>query len=120
MGLSRLDTGFLSANVIGKWGQYIGVKCIRYNQQYYILEGDRADGYRILNVSDEIVKKAIKEKNEEDVMNFIEEKAAETFYHRDGERYINYNSELFPPLVDKTLYEEIRKQYPSYSIMRVY
>jgi hypothetical protein len=117
MGLSRLDTGFLTTHVIGKWGQYAGVKCIKYNKKYYILEGDRADGYRILNVSDKILLKALEEKDEIDVINFIEKMAATTFYHQEGHGYITYDSDLFPPLLDKKLYEEICKQYPGFSMM---
>ncbi len=117
MGLYRLDTGFLSTHVIGKWGQYCGVKCIIYNKKYYILEGDRADGYRILNVSDQVLKEAAGEKSERDMMNFIEELAACTFYHKEGKGYIIYESKLFPPLLDKALYEEICRQYPDYTFM---
>lgn len=117
MGISRLDTGFLSTHVIGKWGQYLGVKCIKYKEKYYIFEGDRADGYRILNVSDKVLKKAVLEKNEADIMHFIEETAVMTFYDIDGERCIAYNSDLFPALLDKLLYEEICMQYPDYTFM---
>ncbi|HOM03732.1 MAG TPA: hypothetical protein PLH43_13060 [Acetivibrio sp.] len=64
-----------------------------------------------------MLQKAPKEKSEKDMINFIEELAACTFYDQDGKGYITYKSPLFPALLDKKLYEEICRQYPDYTFM---
>lgn len=112
MSLHRLENGFLSTHVVGKWGQYRGVKCMKCDGAYYVLEGDRADGYRLLAVSDEVLQDAGKEPTEAGIKYMIEEYAAATFYYWDGEGYVRYDSDKFPTIRDDDIYDNLMRQMP--------
>lgn len=110
--MRRIADGFLSVNVLGKWGTYCGVRSILVEDRYYILEGCLADGYMLLSVPDALINEAAGEVCEAAVLEYIESRVCTMIYKEDGTGYKKYlpNIEGFVHVEDDQILTKVRTQ----------